>query len=39
MIMPDFELAYDVMKGEGPPEEAPFHDVDDPHAWTDDDQV
>jgi hypothetical protein len=34
---PDFEPAYDVMKGEGPPEEAPFHDVDDPHAWTDDD--
>jgi hypothetical protein len=34
---PDFEPAYDVMKGEGPPEKAPFHDVDDPHAWTDDD--
>ena len=24
---PDFEPAYDVMKGEGPPEEAPFHDM------------
>jgi hypothetical protein len=26
---PDFEPAYDVMKGEGPPEEAPFHDMSD----------